>query len=102
MAPIGKRTVASGMIIAAANLCAIPGAQIYQSWDQPYFRYGNKICVSLTAAALVLYFVQATYYNWVNASRERRWNALTKEQQEEYEKTTKDRGNNKLSYRFVT
>ncbi|KXS08780.1 MFS general substrate transporter [Gonapodya prolifera JEL478] len=102
MAPIGKRTVASGMIIAAANLCAIPGAQIYQPWDQPYFRVGNQICVSLSATALALYIVQGTYYTWTNAAREKKWNALTQEQKDEYERTTKDRGNNKLNYRFVT
>lgn len=30
LAPIGKRTVALGAIIGAANICGIPGSQIYR------------------------------------------------------------------------
>lgn len=32
LAPIGKRTLALGWVIGAANICAVPGSQIYGSY----------------------------------------------------------------------
>jgi hypothetical protein len=29
LAPIGKRTLALGAVIGAANICGVPGSQIY-------------------------------------------------------------------------
>lgn len=32
LAPIGKRTLALGAVIGAANICGVPGSQIYRKW----------------------------------------------------------------------
>lgn len=32
LAPVGKRTIALGAVIGAANICGVPGSQIYRKW----------------------------------------------------------------------
>jgi hypothetical protein len=41
------------------------------------------------------------YYRWRNASRDKIWNKMTKEEKEEYLRTTKDSGNKRLDFRFA-
>jgi hypothetical protein len=40
LAPIGKRTLALGAVIGAANICGVPGSQIYRKFRTPGVKRG--------------------------------------------------------------
>ncbi|ORY07314.1 MFS general substrate transporter [Basidiobolus meristosporus CBS 931.73] len=100
MAPMGKRSLAMGAIIAAANIAGVPGSQIYRADDQPRFHRGNWINIALLTAASVLFLCLRAYYVRVNRKREEIWSAMTDSERQHYRDTTEDRGNNRLDFRF--
>ncbi|KAI9269149.1 major facilitator superfamily domain-containing protein [Phascolomyces articulosus] len=100
MAPAGKRALALGAIIGAANLDGVPGSQIYRASDAPRYPTGNTVCIILNIAAFGLFITQRVSYSISNKRREKKWNALSDTEKEEYNNTTKDRGNRRLDYRF--
>ncbi|KAK9765012.1 hypothetical protein K7432_006995 [Basidiobolus ranarum] len=102
MAPMGKRSLAMGAIIAAANIAGVPGSQIYRTDDQPRFHRGNWINIGLLTIACILFLALRAYYIYVNNKRDKIWNAMTNEERQHYLDTTKDRGNNRLDFRFST
>ncbi|KAI8581695.1 hypothetical protein K450DRAFT_294064 [Umbelopsis ramanniana AG] len=100
LAPIGKRTLALGAVIGAANICGVPGSQIYQAYDAPRFYHGNKILIGLSLTTMALFLLQRTRYILTNKHREKRWNSMTHEQQQDYELNTTHKGSERLDFRF--
>lgn len=41
------------------------------------------------------------YYAWRNARRDKTWNAMSAEERDEYLRTTTDKGNKRLDFRFA-
>jgi hypothetical protein len=64
-------------------------------------RRGNKILLGITVFNILLLWGVKYYYIRRNAARDKIWNAMTKEEQEEYIATTKDEGSKRLDFRFV-
>ncbi|KAI9285182.1 major facilitator superfamily domain-containing protein [Umbelopsis sp. AD052] len=100
LAPIGKRTLALAWVIGAANIAAVPGSQIYANADAPRFRKGNKILMGIAVATGVLIVLQHIRYVITNKLRQRKWDAMSADEQRAYKETTSDRGSNRLDYRF--
>ncbi|KAI8336366.1 major facilitator superfamily domain-containing protein [Chlamydoabsidia padenii] len=100
LAPIGKRTLALGAIIGFANICGVPGSQIYQMNDAPRYRRGNWILVGISITCAALLILQHFRYKYTNQRREKIWNAMTENEQRNYLATTKHQGSNRLDYRF--
>ncbi|KAI8335619.1 major facilitator superfamily domain-containing protein [Blakeslea trispora] len=100
LAPIGKRTLALGAIVGAANIAGIPGSQIYQQSDAPRFFKGNWINFAICCATIALVLIQHVRYFLTNKYREKKWNAMTDDEKKEYLKTTKHEGNDRLDFRF--
>ncbi|CAM0143244.1 hypothetical protein VKS41_008713 [Umbelopsis sp. WA50703] len=100
LAPIGKRTLALGWIIGAANICAVPGSQIYTASDSPRFHRGNWILVGITLANGFFFLFQRYRYMLTNKYRQKKWDNMTDEQKRVYNETTKHKGSNRLDYRF--
>jgi hypothetical protein len=75
--------------------------QIYQDDDKPLYRRGNKILLGILAWNVVFIILIKYYYVWKNASREKKWNAMTPEEKINYLTTTKDKGNKRLDFRFA-
>ncbi|THG95921.1 hypothetical protein EW145_g7878, partial [Phellinidium pouzarii] len=88
MGTIGKKTVASGMVIAAANIYGTWGSQIYQASDQP--------------VALVLWAVLKLYYVRLNARNVRLLAAMTEEQRAQEELVVEKKGNRSVLFKFTT
>ncbi|KAG2229672.1 hypothetical protein INT48_008904 [Thamnidium elegans] len=100
LAPLGKRTLALGAVIGAANICGVPGSQIYQQDDAPRFYNGNWINFAVTAFSGILLIFQHTRYVLTNKRRTQKWNALSDTEKKHYIQNTKDEGSNRLDYKF--
>lgn len=119
LSPAGKRALALGAIIGSANICGVPGSQIYSKLtsylirsnihihmiiigasDAPRYLRGNMICVVLNIVAAFLFMFQRFRYDLTNRWRNHKWNNMSEEQKLHYLKTTKHKGSNRLDYRF--
>ncbi|KAI9353488.1 MFS general substrate transporter [Obelidium mucronatum] len=99
---IGKRTVASGLVISAANLYAIYASQIYQPSDAPRYHLGNFIILGFLAVSLLLFLNQKFLYVRLNRQRAAVWNAMSEEEKLDYNATTKHVGSDRLDFIFKT
>lgn len=61
--------------------------------DAPYYHKGNRVLLGVIAVTLVVFVFTKFWYVWRNAQRAKIWDAMTKEEQETYIKTTTDQGN---------
>ncbi|TEA11088.1 putative transporter [Colletotrichum sidae] len=86
------------MFVQAGNIAA---SNIYRDDDQPLYRRGNKILLDVCCFNVVLFYFVKAFYIWRNKVRDGRWNAMTKEQQEDYSLNTKDEGQQRLDFRFA-
>jgi hypothetical protein len=76
-------------------------ANIYRDDDQPLYRRGNTILIGITSFNIVLFYLVKAFYIWRNKVRDRKWNAMTKEEQTDYSLNTKDEGLKRLDFRFA-
>ncbi|KAG2197908.1 hypothetical protein INT46_003215 [Mucor plumbeus] len=100
LAPVGKRTIALGAVIGSANICGVPGSQIYQASDAPRFHVGNWVNFGLMTIAGIFFIFQRTRYSLTNKIRANKWNAMSDNDKKEYLRTTKSEGSNRLDFRF--
>ncbi|KAJ1565860.1 hypothetical protein HK405_011455 [Cladochytrium tenue] len=101
MAPLGKRSVASGAVIAAANIYAIWAGQIYQPGDAPRYHVGNLINIAFAFASVLIWIGFRYYLSTINSHRQKVWDALSEKDRNNYLATTKDVGNDRLDFRFT-
>nr|UWK20152.1 major facilitator superfamily transporter (MSF) [Trichoderma cf. fertile] len=86
------------MFVQSGNIIS---SNIYRDDDQPLYRRGNKILLAINCFNIVLFYLVKAFYIWRNKVRDRQWNAMTKEEQEDYSLNTKDEGMKRLDFRFV-
>ncbi|KAI9708651.1 MAG: hypothetical protein M1820_003869 [Bogoriella megaspora] len=98
---VRTRTVASALYNMSVQTSNISGGNIYRNYDKPLYRKGNAALIGLCLYNICLFVFAKVYYVTVNRRRDTKWNAMTKEEQEEYLATTKDRGNKRLDFRFA-
>lgn len=86
------------MFVQSGNIIA---SNIYRDDDQPLYRRGNKILLGVCIFNIFLFYAVKVFYIWRNKVRDRQWNSLTKEEQDDYIVSTKDEGMKRLDFRFV-
>ncbi|RKK78226.1 putative transporter [Fusarium oxysporum] len=86
------------MFVQTGNIAA---SNIFREDDQPLYRRGNRVILGITSANIVLFYIVKAFYVWRNKVRDARWNALTKEQQQDYTLNTTDEGQQRLDFRFA-
>jgi hypothetical protein len=86
------------MCVQAGNVMA---TNIYRNDDKPLYKRGNTQLFAINIACIVLLILVKIYYVSVNNYRDKKWAAMTKEEQVAYLRTTKDRGNRRLDFRFA-
>lgn len=91
-AAVYNMTVQAGSVIAA---------NIYQNNDKPLYHRGNSTIFGINILAIVLYLVAKGYYLLKNHVRDRKWKAMSEEEQNDYIQNSKDEGNKRLDFRFA-
>ncbi|KAF5719789.1 permease [Fusarium globosum] len=86
------------MFVQTGNIAA---SNIFREDDQPLYRRGNRVILGITSANIVLFYIVKAFYIWRNKVRDARWNALTREQQQDYILNTTDEGQQRLDFRFA-
>lgn len=86
------------MMVQCGNVIAF---NIYRADDKPLYHRGNTVLFGLNILSIVLFLIAKAYYVWKNRVRERKWNAMTKEQRQDYLDNTTDEGNKRLDFRFA-
>src|SRR6201999_4403793 len=81
---VRTRTVASSLYNMAVQTSNIISSQIYRADDKPYYYKGNKVLLGLVAWNILLFVGAKVYYEWRNQTRDRRWNAMSREQRLHY------------------
>jgi len=101
-ASIGKRSVASGAVIFAANIYGVWASQIYQADDAPFFKRGNSINIAFAGFTTIMWIVQKYYYRHLNKVHERKYAELTEEEKKIEDSLVEKKGNRSLRYRYTT
>ncbi|EME78447.1 uncharacterized protein MYCFIDRAFT_36712 [Pseudocercospora fijiensis CIRAD86] len=96
-----SRTVSAACYNMFVQGGGIISSNMYRKDDAPNFTRGNKALLLLAFINLGIYSCTKLYYIHRNKQRDRRWNAMTKDEQLEYLNTTKDEGNKRLDFRFA-
>ncbi|KAI0180351.1 MFS general substrate transporter [Hypoxylon sp. FL1284] len=86
------------MFVQSGNIIAV---NLYRDDDQPLYRRGNRFLLAITVFNILLFYLVKAFYLWRNRLRERRWQAMTPRQREDYVLTTKDEGMRRLDFRFA-
>ena len=69
--------------------------------DAPNYTHGNKALLGIAIGNIAVYLLTKLYYVFRNRQRDRKWYAMTEQQQLVYLETTKDEGNRRLDFRFA-
>lgn len=83
---------------------SLVGSQIYRSWDVPYFKNGNKVCISILALSLATFLLQRQWLVHLNKRKAKVWDSMTQEQKVIYQTDQEAReaeGNKRLDFRFA-
>jgi hypothetical protein len=79
----------------------IIAANIYQQDDAPKYKRGNRVLLFLIVLNIFLYLGTKVYYVRRNAQRDKKWDAMSKDEKMKYLSTTTDEGNKRLDFRFA-
>ncbi|KAM3419178.1 hypothetical protein BST61_g5122 [Cercospora zeina] len=98
---VRTRTVASALYNMMVQTSNIIGNNIYRTPDAPQYYTGNKVLLAITAYNICLFLFTKVFYVVVNQRRAKTWDAMSREEKEQYLSTTKDEGNKRLDFRFA-
>lgn len=97
---IRTRSMSAALFSMFTNVGSICAKQIYRKDDKPLYHRGNMQLFAIALALVPLLLFTKAYYVIKNRRRDKIWNAMTAEEQENYVLTTKDEGNKRLDFRF--
>jgi len=98
---VRSRTVSASLYNMFVQAGAIVIANVYRSDDAPLYKRGNRALIAVCCMNMVIYGLTFLFYRNINKRRERTWNSWTPTEQREYLATTKDKGNQRLDFRFA-
>ncbi|KAJ5159952.1 Major facilitator superfamily domain general substrate transporter [Penicillium canariense] len=98
---VRSRTVSAAMYNMCVQASGIIASNIYRADDAPRYRRGNGVLVALVVTNIFIYVLTKAYYVWRNASRDKKWNAMSHQEKMHYLATTKEEGTRRLDFRFA-
>ncbi|RVD87829.1 uncharacterized protein DFL_002037 [Arthrobotrys flagrans] len=98
---VRTRTVASALYNMFIQADGIIASNIYRDHDKPLYRTGNRVLIAIGVYNIFMIIGARQYYIWRNKKRDEVWNAMTKDEKEHYLRTTTDKGNKRLDFRFA-
>lgn len=98
---VRNRAVSAALVNMFLQSAGIISANIYRADDAPAYHRGNVVLIGCAFGALGACILARYYYIFRNKQKDREWNALTIEQQEDYVKNTSDQANKRLDFKFV-
>lgn len=98
---IRTRSVSAAVYNMFVQVSGIAAKNIYREDDRPYYYRGNQQIFFIALTIIPVLLLIKIYYVTVNKRRDKKWNALTPEQREEYILNTTDEGNKRLDFRFA-
>jgi hypothetical protein len=98
---VRTRTVATALYNMCVQASSIIAQNIYREDDKPLYRRGNKFLIGICCFNFLLFAGAKVFYVVVNRRRERVWGAMSREEKDEYLRTTTDKGNKRLDFRFA-
>lgn len=98
---VGARSVSAALYNISVQLGNIIAAYIYRADDAPYYHRGNKYLIMVNFLAIGSFLFAKGYYLWRNNQRDKKWAALTPEEQIKYKRETKIQGSRRLDFRFA-
>lgn len=98
---VRTRTVASSVYNMSVQGASLIASNVYQPNDKPYYHNGNKVLLGIVVGNLALCGFAKAWYIYRNAARAKVWDTWTTEQKDEYIRTTSDKGNKRLDFRFL-
>lgn len=98
---VGARSISASLYNMSVQLGGICSTFVYREDDKPYYRRGNRTLIGINVLGISLFLFAKAYYVWKNKSRDKKWNAMTKEEQNDYIANSKDRGSKRLDFRFL-
>ncbi|KAH8807977.1 major facilitator superfamily domain-containing protein [Xylogone sp. PMI_703] len=98
---VGSRSVSTALYNMSVQLGNIIAANIYRDDDKPRYKHGNRVLIAINVVVVFLFLFAKVYYVWKNKIRDKKWNAMTREEQVHYILTTKDKNSRRLDFRFA-
>ncbi|ONH70203.1 hypothetical protein BON22_0024 [Cyberlindnera fabianii] len=98
---VRSRAVSAALVNMFAQAAFIVASNIYRDDDKPLYHRGNLQLIIITIASFVACILAIFYYKWRNTQRDKVWNKLSKDEQDDYIENTTDKGNKRLDFRFV-
>ena len=98
---VGSRSVSAAFYNMAVQLGNICATFIYRTDDKPLYHRGNTQLIIINIAAIALFILTKIYYVTKNKIRDRKWNAMTPEEQHDYKTNTQLSGSRRLDFRFA-
>ncbi|CAI4770349.1 CCQ_1a_G0047130.mRNA.1.CDS.1 [Saccharomyces cerevisiae] len=78
----------------------IISSDIYAKSDAPLYRKGNGVLFSLALVMFPILIGSKLIYVYINKQRDKRWNAMSEEEEDHFLSTTSDAGSRRLDFRF--
>jgi len=98
---VEKRGIAVAVFIMMVQTGFIVASNVYRTDDAPEYRRGNTALAALSGANILLFAATKAYYMWKNQRKEKVWRELGDEGRREYLTSTKDKGSDRLDWRYV-
>jgi MFS transporter, ACS family, DAL5 transporter family protein len=85
----------------SVQLGSVGAAFIYRTDDAPKYRRGNRNLIIINVVVILFFIATKFYYVARNKSRDKKWKAMSAEEQNDYLQNTSDRGSRRLNFRFA-
>lgn len=97
---VRTRAVSAALYNIMIQLAGIASSNIYRADDAPNYHRGNRQLIIINIFVMVANALAKAYYVWRNKSNAKKWDAMTKEEQQHYLDHTTDKGNKRLDFVF--